>query len=87
MFNNKQRYAILSKAGYTGSTQEDEMEAFMQSKPSARSLVQKLERKAKEMRYTYLPVFIFTALQHALIYSANDWQWWQQLMNSVAGYN
>lgn len=49
MFNNKQRYAILSKAGYTGSTQEDEMEAFMQSKPSARSLVQKLERKAKEM--------------------------------------
>ena len=50
MFNNKQKYTILSKTGYTGSAQEDEMEAFMQSKPEARSLVQRLERKAKSMQ-------------------------------------
>ena len=49
-FNNKQKYTILSKTGYTGSDQEDEMEAFMQSKPEARSLVQRLERKAKAMQ-------------------------------------
>ncbi len=45
------------------------------------------ERKAKEMRYTYLPVFVFTALQHALIYSANDWPWWQDMMNNFANFN
>jgi len=50
MFSNKQKYTILSKTGYTGSDQEDEMEAFMQSKPEARSLVQRLERKAKSMQ-------------------------------------
>ena len=50
MFNNKQKYTILSKTGYTGSDQEDEMEAFMQSKPEARSLVLRLERKAKDMQ-------------------------------------
>ena len=49
-FSNKQKYTILSKTGYTGSEQEDEMEAFMQSKPDARSLVQRLERKAKAMK-------------------------------------
>jgi hypothetical protein len=49
-FNNKQKYTILSKTGYTGSAQEDEMEAFMQSKPEARSLVQRLARKAKSMQ-------------------------------------
>jgi len=50
MFSNKQKYTILSKTGYTGSDQGDEMEAFMQSKPEARSLVQRLERKAKSMQ-------------------------------------
>ena len=50
MFSNKQKYTILSKTGYTGSDQEDEMEAFMQSKPEARSLVQRLERKSKSMQ-------------------------------------
>jgi hypothetical protein len=49
MFNNEQKYKILSKTGYTGSAQGDEMEAYMQSKPEARSLVQRLERKAKQM--------------------------------------
>ena len=49
-FSNRQKYTILSKTGYTGSDQEDEMEAFMQSKPEARSLVQRLERKAKAMQ-------------------------------------
>ena len=49
-FNTQQKYKILAKTGYTGSEQEDEMEAFMQSKPEARSLVQRLERKAKKMQ-------------------------------------
>ena len=50
MFTNQQKYKILSKTGYTGSDQEDEMEAYMQSKPEAQSLVQRLERKAKKMQ-------------------------------------
>ena len=50
MFSNKQKYTILSKTGYTGSEQGDEMEAFMQSKPEARSLMKKLERKARAMQ-------------------------------------
>ncbi len=50
MFSNEQKYRILSKTGYTGSSQSDEMEAFMQSKPEARSLVQRLEHKARQMQ-------------------------------------
>tara|TARA_R110001632_G_scaffold192968_1_gene313845 strand:+ start:593 stop:2623 length:2031 start_codon:yes stop_codon:yes gene_type:complete len=50
MFSNKQKYKILAKTGYSGSEQEDEMAAYMQSKPEARSLVQRLERKAKSMQ-------------------------------------
>ena len=49
-FNNEQQFKILSAAGYTGSSQKDEMEAFMESKPEARSLMQKLANKAKEIR-------------------------------------
>ena len=50
VFNNEQQLKILKAAGYTGSSQKDEMEAFMQSKPDAKSLVQRLARKAKEMQ-------------------------------------
>jgi len=50
IFNNKQKYAILSKTGYEGSPQEDEMEAFMQTNPAAESLVLKLAKKAKEIQ-------------------------------------
>lgn len=50
MFSNKQKYKILAKTGYSGSEQEDEMAAYMQSKPEASSLVQRLERKAKAMK-------------------------------------
>ena len=49
-FSNKQKYKILAKTGYSGSEQEDEMAAYMQSKPDAGSLVQRLERKAKAMK-------------------------------------
>ena len=50
VFNNEQQLKILKAAGYTGSSQKDEMEAFMQSKPDAKSLVQRLARKAKEIQ-------------------------------------
>ena len=49
-FNPQQKLTILQKVGYTGSTQDDEMEAFMLSKPESRSLVQRLERKARKMQ-------------------------------------
>ena len=51
-FSPTQKHKILSKMGYSGSTQDDEMNAFMQSKPEAQSLVQKLERKARQMQGT-----------------------------------
>ena len=50
VFNNEQQLKILKAAGYTGSSQKDEMEAFMQSKPDAKSLVERLANKAKEMQ-------------------------------------
>ena len=49
-FNNEQRFKILSAAGYNGSSQSDEMEAFMESKPEAKSLMQKLANEAKKIQ-------------------------------------
>ncbi len=49
-FSSKQKYKILATAGYTGSDQDDDMRAFMESKPEAKSLVQRLERKARSMQ-------------------------------------
>ena len=45
------------------------------------------ERKHKEVWFTYIPVFFFTLIQHILIYFANDWDWWVQVMNSIADYS
>ena len=45
------------------------------------------ERYSEEMRYTYLPVFIFTVLHHILMYFAGDWDWWVSTMNKLAGYS
>ena len=39
------------------------------------------ERNHKEVKFTYLPVLIFMALQHKLMYSAGNWDWWVSLMN------
>ena len=49
-FSNKQKYKILATTGYKGSEQDDEMMAFMASRPDADSLVKRLERKAKAMK-------------------------------------
>ena len=46
-----------------------------------------LERKKKEIKLTYVPLFIFIVVQHVLMYYANDWGWWQSLMNQFAGYS
>jgi hypothetical protein len=49
--NPKQTQTILNrKFGYTGSTQTDEMEAFMQSKPEAESVIVKLAKAAKKIK-------------------------------------
>ena len=49
--NPKQTQTILNrKFGYTGSTQTDEMEAFMQSKPEAESVIIKLAKAAKNIK-------------------------------------
>ncbi len=44
------------------------------------------ERTMKEMKFTYLPVLIFTVIQHVLMYSAQNWNWWVTLMNEIADY-
>ena len=49
-FTPRQKFTILNKMGYGGPAQDDEMEAFMMSRPESRSLVQKLERKARQMQ-------------------------------------
>ena len=46
----KQKKRILEAMGFEGSEQVDEMEAFMDSRPAARSLVLKLAGKAKEIQ-------------------------------------
>jgi len=45
-----------------------------------------MERKQKEIKYTYVPVFIFTLVQHLLMYSAQNWSWWVDMMNEIANY-
>lgn len=45
------------------------------------------ERKAKEIKLTYVPFLIFIIVQHLLIYYADNWIWWKTLMNSFANYS
>jgi hypothetical protein len=45
------------------------------------------ERKVREMRFTYLPVFIYMVLQHISIYFAGNWEWWRDLLNSITNYS
>ncbi len=44
------------------------------------------ERKAKEMKVTYLPFLHFIIVQHLLMYNVNDWEWWQSAINYLTGY-
>ena len=44
------------------------------------------ERGAKEVKFTYVPFLIFIIVQHILMYSVNDWEWWKALMNGFANY-
>lgn len=43
------------------------------------------ERNSKEMKLTYLPVLLFTVVQHLLMYSVENWAWWKILVNYLAG--
>lgn len=43
------------------------------------------ERKAREIKYTYLPALAFIIVQHLLMYDANNWDWWLGTMNWYAG--
>ena len=64
----KQKKRILEAMGFEGSEQVDEMEAFMDSRPAARSLVLKLAGKAKEMqRMASASVELVAALISSLI--------------------
>jgi hypothetical protein len=45
------------------------------------------ERSLREMKFTYLPVLIFMILQHILMYSAQNWNWWIAFMNEFANYH
>ena len=48
-FNPQQKFAILQRMGYNGSTQEDEMNAYITSRPEAASKIRMYETKAREM--------------------------------------
>ena len=45
------------------------------------------ERKAPEMRVTYLPLFLFMLVQHLTFSLPNGWEWWVSWMNALAGYS
>ncbi|MCX2745303.1 hypothetical protein OO013_15605 [Mangrovivirga sp. M17] len=45
------------------------------------------ERKATEIKFTYLPALIFIIVQHLLMYDANNWDWWIHFMDYYAGTN
>lgn len=47
-FSPQQKYNLLSKMGYSGSPQSDEMDAFIQSSPKAASLMGKFSRVVKK---------------------------------------
>ena len=44
------------------------------------------EYKVKEVRYTYIPFFVFIVIQHLLMYSSNEWKWWIELINTLTNY-
>jgi hypothetical protein len=45
------------------------------------------ERNLKEMKLTYLPVFVFMVTQHLFMYFAENWNWWITVMNDIADYH
>lgn len=46
-FSNEQKHSLLAKMGYTGSMQNDEMEAFIQSNPGVAAKMGKFSRAMK----------------------------------------
>ncbi len=44
------------------------------------------ERHVREVKLTYVPFFVFIAIQHALMYSSDTWAWWKTLMDQFANY-
>lgn len=46
-FSNEQKHSLLAKMGYTGSMQNDEMEAFIQSSPGVAAKMGKFSRAMK----------------------------------------
>lgn len=45
------------------------------------------ERNQKEIKYTYIPVLVFTTVQHLLMYFSENWEWWINIMNEISDYN
>ena len=51
-FNSQQKYTILNKLhGYSGSSQSDEMEAFIMSSPAASATLRKFDRHIKKTTF------------------------------------
>ena len=44
------------------------------------------EKNIKEIKLTYVPFLIFIVIQHALMYSSDNWSWWKTLMDGFANF-
>ncbi len=44
------------------------------------------ERKYREMKFTYLPVFLYTVFQHVCMYSVENWSWFVDFINGITLY-
>lgn len=45
------------------------------------------EKDQAETKLTYVPLLVFMVVQHAIMYSADEWAWWKSLMDSFANYS
>jgi len=87
-FNSEQKYTILNKLhGYTGSTQEDEMSAFINSSPGASATMRKMTVAANKMAKANQGVMISSNnVDPELQKEFEEFQKFKRMQKQVVGY-
>jgi hypothetical protein len=87
-FNSEQKYTILNKLhGYTGSTQEDEMSAFINSSPGASATMRKMTVAANKMAKANQGIMISSNnVDPELQKEFEEFQKFKRMQKQVVGY-
>jgi len=87
-FNSEQKYTILNKLhGYTGSTQEDEMAAFINSSPGASATMRKMTVAANKMTKASQGVMMSSSnIDPELKKEFEEFQKFKKMQKQMSGY-